>query len=459
MQSLEKELRGAQEQIRGHASDFELDFFEVIFELLDWDQMNAVAAYGGFPNRYPHWRWGMEYERLSKTYEYGFSKIYEMVINNNPCYAYLMRANSLVDQKMVMAHVYGHSDFFKNNVYFANTNRKMVDEAGNHRSKIQRLMLRHGVEPVEDFIDLCLSLENLIDVHAPMRVPFQHQEVESDPGKPVPLSHPEKDTLLHLLEKAPLEDWQQDALAIIREEAYYFVPQAMTKIMNEGWASYVHSTLMTQKILDDSEVIDYAARHASTLSSGAGSLNPYKVGLELFRDIEERWDTGRFGKEYEECDDLEAKEHWDRQIGQGRQKIFEIRKLYDDVNFIDAFLTPEFCEAHKLFTYVYDPKNSQYEIQSRDYAEVKKKLLQQLTNGGNPIVELTHDNYNGRGELYLRHLHEGIDLRLDYSRETLKALYKIWKKPVHLETRVDDLPRLFSFDGEEQKEQRLSEND
>ena len=100
---LPPELAKIQAQMEGHARDYGLDFFPTIFELVDADQLNAVAAYGGFPTRYPHWRFGMEYEQLSKGYIYGLQKIYELVINNNPCYAYLMRSNSLTDQKLVMA--------------------------------------------------------------------------------------------------------------------------------------------------------------------------------------------------------------------------------------------------------------------------------------------------------------------------------------------------------------------
>src|ERR1700674_434110 len=101
----------SQGQMEKLARNSGLDFFPTIFELVDADQLNAIAAYGGFPTRYPHWRFGMEYEQLSKGYTYGLQKIYELVINNNPCYAYLMRSNALVDQKLVMAHVYGHCDF------------------------------------------------------------------------------------------------------------------------------------------------------------------------------------------------------------------------------------------------------------------------------------------------------------------------------------------------------------
>src|SRR5262249_43309367 len=119
--NLPPDLRALKGEIEGHARSFGLDFYETIFEVVDADDLNEIAAYGGFPTRYPHWSFGMAYEELRKGYDYGLSKIYEMVINNDPCYAYLMRCNHTVDQKLVMAHVYGHCDFFKNNAYFAHT--------------------------------------------------------------------------------------------------------------------------------------------------------------------------------------------------------------------------------------------------------------------------------------------------------------------------------------------------
>ena len=162
---LTPELKEIVSEIESQARSLGLDFFPTIFEMVDYTQMSEIAAYGGFPTRYPHWRFGMEYEHLAKSYEYGLSLIYEMVINNNPCYAYLLRSNSLVDQKTVIAHVYGHCDFFKNNYCFAGTNRKMLDEMANHGSRIRRYIEEVGHDEVESFIDTCLSLENLIDQH------------------------------------------------------------------------------------------------------------------------------------------------------------------------------------------------------------------------------------------------------------------------------------------------------
>jgi hypothetical protein len=134
---LPKELADWKEKIRDRAKQVGLDFFDVVYEMVDYREINELASLGGFPQRYPHWRFGMEYDRLSKSYAYGMSKIYEMVINTDPCYAYLLSSNSLIEHKLVMAHVYGHSDFFKNNVYFSHTNRRMLDQMANHSSRIR----------------------------------------------------------------------------------------------------------------------------------------------------------------------------------------------------------------------------------------------------------------------------------------------------------------------------------
>ncbi len=489
---LPPDLAKLKKEIEGYARDFGLDFFEVIFEVLDWNQLNEVASYGGFPNRYPHWRFGMEYEQLSKSYSYGLSKIYEMVVNTDPCYAYLLYSNSMVDQKLVMAHVYAHCDFFKNNVYFAHTNRKMMDEMANHKTRIMRYIDTYGQNRVEDLIDACLSLDTLIDYHAPAirrrRAPQAREEgerrqirtlraerpylekfinpeefleeqrqvaeEEARMEKHFP-EHPEKDVLLFLLDYAPLEPWERDVLSIMREEAYYFAPQGMTKILNEGWASFWHSKIMTEKALIDAEVIDYADHHSGTVAMGPTRVNPYKIGLELLRDIEDRWNKGRFGKDYNECTDMEAKRRWDKKLGLGREKIFEVRRLYSDVTFIDEFLTPEFCQEHKLFIYAYNISSDQMEIASREFDKIKKQFLFQLTNFGNPTINVVEGNYKNRGELMLKHTHDGVDLRTDYAHATLKNLNKIWRRPVGIETVVEGVPTRIIFDGTEIKEERI----
>jgi len=183
--SLTPELAKIRDEIRGHARGFGLDFFDVLFELVDADQVNSLAAFGGFPVRYPHWRFGMEYDQLSKGYTWGLQKIYEMVVNTDPAYAYLVSSNPIVDQKLVMAHVYAHVDFFKNNYWFSKTNRKMLDTMANHAVRIRNYMDRHGQDKVESFIDRCLSIENLIDAYLPFQPRAVSREKEEGDGKAV----------------------------------------------------------------------------------------------------------------------------------------------------------------------------------------------------------------------------------------------------------------------------------
>ncbi len=499
MANLTPDLEAERKKICKFAAEAGLDFFETIFELITYDQISQFAAYGGFPVRYPHWKFGMEYEHLSKSYEYGLSKIYEMVINTDPCYAYLMEGNSMMDQKLVMAHVYGHCDFFKNNYWFSKTNRKMMDQMANHATRISRYMDRYGQDEVETFIDVCLSMENLIDRHSQYRESKEFKtpeerahDLQKEQGRPEPNlmrvnrsymkdfinppsfvaeqrkkmeslanqkrrfpEEPEKDILKFLIHHAPMQEWQQDVMSIIRDEAMYFAPQGMTKTMNEGWASYWHSKLMTQKIMNDSEIIDFADHHSGTMAMAPQGYNPYKVGIELFRNIEERWDKGQFGREWTECDDIQEKRHWNRKTNQGREKIFEVRQIYNDVTFIDEFLTEDFCIKHKLFVYKYNKRTGKFEVDTRDFKAIKAQLLFHMTNFGQPMIRIEDANFENRGELLMQHLHEGIDMQPDYMTATLKNVQKVWQRPVNLVTILDGEGQLHRFDGAEYSVHKL----
>ncbi len=487
--ALPKELADVQVQMEAHALNYGLDFFPTIFEVVDINELNQVAAYGGFPTRYPHWRFGMEYERLSKGYAYGLQKIYELVINNDPCYAYLLASNSMTDHKLVIAHVYGHCDFFKNNYWFSKTNRKMIDDMANHGNRIRRYMDRFGVEEVEEFIDVCLSIEDLIDIHSPFIKRYdtpdkydfkKHTDDEGERASPrfdakgymdsfvnppevlarqaearrdeaekkqenFP-AEPMKDIMYFLLQCAPLKPWQADVLSIIRDEAYYFAPQGQTKIMNEGWASYWHSTIMTRHGLEPNDVINYADHCAGTLATSPTRLNPYKLGIELFRDIEDRWNRGAFGQEYDDCDDLTAKRQWNTHAGLGREKIFEVRKIHNDLTFIDEFLTLDFCKRHRMFKFGYNEYSEHYEIESRAFGEIKQQLLFSLTNMGRPLLAVKDGNYRNRGELLIEHTYNGPELKLSYARDTLENVFKIWKRPVNLATVIDGCETMLRWD-------------
>jgi len=494
--NLSADLADIQKRMEQHARDYGLDFFPTIFELVSADQLHAVAAYGGFPTRYPHWRYGMEYEQLRRGYTYGLQKIYELVINNDPCYAYLLESNGVTDHKLVMAHVYGHCDFFKCNSWFGQTNRHMIDEMANHGNRIRHYMDRYGVEEVENFIDCCLSVEDLIDIHSPFikrreegnRYDF-HKSAEQDDddeanrslptrfrakgymdsfvNPPEALAReaeqrrevmqkkderfppePLRDVMLFIIEHAPLKSWQLDVLSIIRDEAYYFAPQAQTKIMNEGWATYWHSTIMTRHGIEPADLICYADHCAGTLAGSQTRLNPYKLGVELFRDIEDRWNRGCFGDDYDACDDYAVRQRWNTHAGKGREKIFEVRRIHNDLTFVDEFLTYDFCRQHKLFQFGFNEGSGYYEIESRQFEDVKTALLFNLTNLGRPNIRVVDGNYRNRNELYLEHQYNGVELKANYAEDTLANLAKLWHRPVYVETVLDNKRTILSHDGE-----------
>ena len=492
---IEGELLKIRDEVLGYALDYGLDFYKVVFEMCDYDTVNILASQGGFPARYPHWRFGMDYDQMSKGYRFGLQKIYEMVINTNPVYAYLLNVNKTVDQKTVMAHVYGHADFFKNNAYFLSTNKNMMDVMANHGTKIRRYIDRYGQDRVENFIDMVLSLENLLDVdelfkasetdHLEKEIQDRRYteeykssaEEEVSPAlrtfirsknkslkdqsekkktksvvKHIDLKNlPTADIMKFFADHAPIEEWESDIISILREEAYYFLPQRMTKIMNEGWASYWHSTIMTQNALNASEIVDFADHHAGVMAMSRKNINPYKIGIELYRDIEHRWNTGKFGKEYNECTNLHAKENWHKETNLGREKIFEVRRTHNDITFLDEFFTPEFCERQQIFTYNYNKQTGRNEIDSREFEQIKTSLISGLINFGNPLIHVVSANHNNRGELLLVHKHGGVDLDIAKAADTMKNMFGLWKRPVNLVTIVEEKETIYQYDGKELK--------
>jgi stage V sporulation protein R len=412
------------------------------------------------------------------------------VINTDPSYAYLMDCNLVVDQKLVMAHVFGHVDFFKNNLWFKGTNRKMLDQMANHATRIRDLMDRHGVSQVEGFIDQCLSLDNLIDPYS-LHIKRDRETTEEDieaaesdgriakiPAKSYMDRHinppeflaaqrkrkqddlnrmrsfpeePVRDVLGFLLKHAQMPRWKREVLQIIRDEAYYFAPQGQTKIMNEGWATYWHTKIMTRHVLDDSEVIDYADANSGTLMQQPGRLNPYKLGVMLWRHIEDRWNKGQFGKEWMSTEDPEVRRRWDTGAGLGKEKIFQVRQTHNDITFLDTFLTADFCREQGFFTTKYDANTERWLIDSHEFDDVKKQLLQMIASRGTPRIYVVDANHANRGELLLSHQHEGMDIQLDWAAVTLANLTELWGRPVHLDTTLEKKLIRVSHDGTEVK--------
>jgi len=411
MADIGAELLALQEAVELRARAQGLEFPEIVYEMVDHRQLNEIAAYGGFPVRYPHWRFGMEFDRLMKGHIYGLQRIYELVVNTRPVVAYLLNQNAAVEQKLIMAHVCGHADFFTHNAWFAHTERNMMDVLASHGSRVRTLIDEQGLEPVESFIDTVQSLDNLVDTGALSRA-------RGKPGNAPPLDgpSPERDILGQLLLCAPLDNWQQELLAILRDEAYYFLPQGLTKIMNEGWASFWHSRLMTSELLRDAEVVDYADQHSGAMGGDDGPMNPYKLGMELFRHI--------------------AAE-------QGQEKIFEVRTVHNDLTFIDNFLDEEFALAQGLGT------------TGEEFDMAREQLMAQLTNGGQPVIRRVESD---DGELILEHCWSGTELQVQAAEATLRNLEKLWAAPVRLYTCLDAKPLLLScIGGEVTREQGPAE--
>jgi stage V sporulation protein R len=205
---------------------------------------------------------------------------------------------------------------------------------------------------------------------------------------------------------------------------------------------------MTRHGIEPADLICYADHCAGTLAGSRTRLNPYKLGVELFRDIEDRWNRGCFGDDYDSCDDYAQRQRWNTHAGKGREKIFEVRRIHNDLTFVDEFLTYDFCREHKLFQFGYNEGSGYYEIESRQFEEVKKALLFNLTNIGRPIIRVVDGNYKNRNELYLEHQYNGVELKANYAEDTLANLARLWRRPVHIETVLDNKRTILSHDGE-----------
>jgi len=284
------------------ASKFGLDPFPTHFELVPASIMYEFASYG-LPGRFSHWTHGKSYYRQKMQYDFGLSKIYEMVVNTNPSYAFLMEMNNLLQNTFVAAHVFGHTDFFKNNAYFQHTSRRMIDKVSIHAERIAKYEFDHGKAEVERFLDAALSIQEHVDYNLLLRSdepgkkedakPLERtseyddlwgldrkekqaaEEREKKAGRPLRFPEkPEKDLLLFLIRYSPnLQPWQRDIIEIVRSEMLYFVPQMQTKVMNEGWACLVGESL----VLTEYGFVRYDALHkmlargeAVTVSSGDG---------------------------------------------------------------------------------------------------------------------------------------------------------------------------------------------
>jgi stage V sporulation protein R len=456
-----RKLQRAIDEITEIAKGFGLDFYPMRYEICPADIIYTFGAYG-MPTRFSHWSFGKSFYRMKLQYDLNLSKIYELVINSNPCYAFLLDGNSLIQNKLIVAHVLAHCDFFKNNVRFANTNRNMVESMAASSERIRQYEIIHGKEAVESILDACLAIQEHIDpsllrpklrwkreAEEPrqpkngLRTPYddlwrldqQEREAEEKPVRRFP-PEPEKDLLLFIQEYSTiLEEWQRDILTIIRDEMLYFWPQLETKIMNEGWASYWHSRILREMDLTETETVEFAKLHASVIQPSSTSINPYHLGLKIFEDIEQLYDNPT----------KEEQERFGRKPGQGRAKIFEVRELESDISFIRNYLTKDLVT--KLDLYMFGKQGNDWVVTEKAWEQVRDGLANARVNGGFPYVTVDDGDYLRSGELYLKHHFEGLELDVKYVEKTIPHIHHLWGKNVHLETVIEERPVLFTYDG------------
>lgn len=464
----QKQLATAISEITEIAEEFGLDFYEMHYEICPANIIYTFGAYG-MPTRFNHWSFGKQFHKMKLQYDLGLSQIYELVINSDPCYAFLLDTNTLIQNKLIIAHVLAHCDFFKNNVRFSNTRRDMVESMTQTAERIAVYEMKYGKREVEAFLDRVLAIQEHID---PSLNRTEKDETEDnktriitkttpyddlwglddrskkEPAKPrarrkIP-QQPEKD-LLYFIEQhsRELDDWQRDILTMLREEMLYFWPQLETKILNEGWASYWHQRIVRELDLTSDETIEYAKLNAGVLQPSRTSINPYHLGLKILEDIEERYDNPS-----EEMQKRGVKK------GSGREKLFEVRELESDISFIRNYLTKDIIEREDM--YLFEKKGRDYRIATKDFEAIQDQLISARINGGFPFINVVDGDYNRNGELYLVHGYEGIELDLPYLQHVLPYIYDLWGRPVHIETKVEERLIRFSYSGDEVKKKYLS---
>jgi stage V sporulation protein R len=460
-------LRHWDARIREKVEAFGLSCAPQEFELCDHAQMLSYSAYHGMPSHYPHWSFGKAFERMKTKYDHGVMGLpYEMVINSDPCIAYLMRENSLCLQVLTIAHVYGHNDFFRNNRSFGHTRPETVIPSFKLHADRTRGYVSDpsiGLERVEALLDAAhaLSLQcrrnpmirklrpdeqkaRAIAAARPPVDPYHRIHRPAEAAEPdltrVPLE-PEEDLLLFIRDHNPfLGEWEEDLLTIVHEEAMYFLPQMETKIMNEGWASYWHHQIMQSLELPQDLHLEFLVRHNQVVRPIPGEINPYYLGFKVWQDIRRRYDEPS-------AEEIEAHGRPDMS---GREKLFEVREVDRDASFLRRFLTEDLARELGLFEYAAegDALVVTKVATSEEWQAIKETMLASVGMGEIPMIRVEDADHGGTRSLYLRHEHDGRDLQLDYAAKTLAHIHRLWGRRVVLETAVDEQSCLLTYDDD-----------
>ncbi|HBJ2621595.1 TPA: SpoVR family protein [Clostridium botulinum] len=434
-----REIEEWNDKIEKKVIEYGLDFYSQEFEFIDFNEMLGYESYVGMPSKYPHWSYGKAYEKNKMLYSLNLTGLpYEMVINSDPCLAYLMKENTLLLQILTMAHVYGHNDFFKNNRLFKEgTNAKYAIEMFKLDADIIRRYINNpsiGYKKVERILDAAHAIRYQIgrvigvkklsheEIKQSMIKDYeskldnrgilnQDEKIEFPDLDKIPIE-PEDDVVDFIIKYGDLQEWERTVLKIVKRETEYFLPQMETKIMNEGWASYTHYNILKELNLPDGLHFEFLKRHNDVIAPIVGGLNPYYVGFKIFEDLDEKY---------------------------GKEKIFEVREIERDSSFLRRYLTRELCEELNLFEY--NKRTFDIVVEEVSDEEGWKAIRDNLSYtcgiGGIPYIRVIDFNTKDY-TLTLEHVFDGRELELNYAKETLKYIQELWGKKVKLITKDSD---------------------
>jgi stage V sporulation protein R len=455
------------------ARDFRLDTYPNQIEIITAEQMMDCYASVGMPIGYHHWSFGKHFVNVEKRYKRGeMGLAYELVINSNPCISYLMEENTLPMQALVIAHAcYGHNSFFKNNYLFKmwTDSEGIIDYLVFARNYVSRCEEKYGINEVETILDACHALMNYgVDRYKhPPRVSLQEEklrqqnreaylqsqvnelwrtlpEEKNKQTKQDKKNFPEdpQENILYFLEKnAPLlKPWQRELVRIVRKVAQYFYPQGQTKVMNEGWASFWHYTLMyalhDEGLVTDEFMLEILKNHTDVIAQPAydspyfSGINPYCLGYHMYQDIRRICEN----PSHEEKKDfpLLANTDW-------LSSLDHAMRNYKDESFVSQFLSPQLMRDLRLFMLTDNDQEPEIFINAihneKGYQDVREALSSQYNLGSlDPDIQIFSIDLEGDRALTLHYTqHNRVPLNQN-TEEVLKHLYTLWKFPIVLKT-------------------------
>ncbi|POA99040.1 SpoVR family protein [Chromobacterium sinusclupearum] len=454
--------------------EFKLDVYPNQLEIITAEQMMDAYASVGMPVNYHHWSYGKHFVSTEKSYKRGqMGLAYEIVINSNPCIAYLMEENSMTMQALVIAHAaYGHNSFFKGNYLFRSWTdaSAIIDYLVFAKSYIMKCEERYGIDEVEELLDSCHALMNYgVDRYKrPQKLSLAQEQArqeereqylqmqvndlwrtipkrdKDDSGKSAPRFPTEpQENLLYFIEKsAPLlEPWQREVVRIVRKVAQYFYPQRQTQVMNEGWATFWHYTIMNRLydkgMITDGAMLEFLQSHTNVVTQPPvtarwySGINPYALGFSMYQDIK-RICQAPTDEDRAWFPDL-AGTDW-------RESLEFAMRNFKDESFISQYLSPKLIRDFRLFAIRDDDRDDKLEIScihdEEGYREIRNRLADQYNLGSRePNIQVWSVNVRGDRSLTLRHtMHNRRPLEEQSAQEVLKHVCRLWGFDVRLES-------------------------